>query len=178
MLSCRPVEVSAEDFGWVCLRRLLWMTVGVYSLQDLSTHCFLQGAVLMRQLDRDRLVWSGAKMQAQVRALDGYVFHTDRFRAQCGEQEAMYAFTCPPRRRCNPALGSRSTSAPPLRPRRTATSNHDVFGASPGMVRRQMERPNCKKKNGDHRDISLLHWDCCPLQTELVSLLIDVLRRR
>ena len=24
-----PVEVRVEDFGWVCLRRLLWMSVGV-----------------------------------------------------------------------------------------------------------------------------------------------------
>ena len=41
-------------------------------------------------------------MPAQVRALDGYVFHTDAIRAQCGEQEAMYASAGPHRRRCNP----------------------------------------------------------------------------
>ena len=74
-LNCRTVQVRAEVFGWVCLRRLLWMNVGVFSLQDLSTDWFLQGAVLLRRPDRNRLIWSGAPMPAQVRALDGCVFH-------------------------------------------------------------------------------------------------------
>ena len=41
-------------------------------------------------------------MPAQIRSLDGYVFPIDPFKVQCGEQEVMCAFACPPRRRCNP----------------------------------------------------------------------------
>ena len=36
----RPVEIRAEDFGWVCMRGLLWTKVGVCSMQDFSTKLF------------------------------------------------------------------------------------------------------------------------------------------
>ena len=162
--SCRRVEVSAEDIGWVCLRRRLWMNVGVYPVRDLTTDSFLQGVVLIRQPDRDSLIWSGTPMPTQVRALDGYVFHTDSAVWRTGGN-ARVCWSAPTP--MQPAHKSRPTSAPPLRPKRTATSNHDVYGAWPHMVgkRRSWE-------------ISLRHWDCRPPQTNLVSLLINVLRLR
>ena len=74
---------------------LLRLRVGDGSLQDLPRERFPRGSELRKEHERDRLVWTGAPMPAQVRSLHGYALQVDSLWVQRGEQEAMFEFTRP-----------------------------------------------------------------------------------
>ena len=101
LLDCRPVEVRAEDFGGECLRRLLSVECRCVPRCKTFRQTFPQGPVLVKQPDRDRVLWTGAPMSAQVRSLVGYVFLVDPSKVQCGEEDATHALARPSRSRCN-----------------------------------------------------------------------------
>ena len=175
VLDCRPEEVRAEDFGWVCLRRLLWVNVGVCTLPDLSTDCFPQGAVLVKQPDRDRLIWNGALMLAQVRSLDGYVSCRSFLSAMWRTGGDVYVSSS--RSRCNPCTEADR--------RVLHRFNHDgqqhpimTFSEhSLAWMADKWRNPTAREK-AVIIGYPLLQWDYRLPRNQLVALTINVLRWR